>query len=147
MSTSPHESLTPTPRRRRWPVVLLCVVLFLLGGITGAGLTAIFAIREARFVIRHPEVVPARATARLRRALDLSDDQAAQIQQILQKRQANLQGIRRDVEPRVNAELDALRSEIAAVLNPLQAKKWHRLFDDKRAAWMPPAATATAQAG
>ena len=56
----------------------------------------------------------------------------------MRERQAALLKIRRDVEPRVLVELDQVEAQIAAVLDARQQDKWHKMFGDLRAAWLPP---------
>ncbi len=139
MSDAPQPpAALPPRRRRRWPAVLLALVLLLAGGVIGSGLTLLVAVRQVRERIVHPELFPPRATARLKSKLDLSDQQAEQVLEILTARQANIQALRREVQPNVEAELDAVRDEVSAVLNAEQAATWQHWLDDKRAFWLPP---------
>jgi len=67
--------------------------------------------------IKHPEQVPARATTRLAQRLDLSDEQRAEVEQILRRRLQLLTAIRRQLRPQIDGQLDGLREDIAEVLN------------------------------
>jgi hypothetical protein len=128
----------PARPRRRWPTILLAFLLLFGGAVIGGGVTLLVVVHRVQYAIHHPSEFPARATARLRRSLDLTDQQAQAVEGILRQRQAALQEIRRDVQPLVEAQLDELQKEVAAVLNKEQARKWNRLFDEKRRTWMPP---------
>ncbi len=131
------------PRRRRWPRVVAAMLIFFSGMVCGGGLTVIVAVRNIRHAIHHPEEVPARLTRYLTRRLDLSSDQAEQVEGLIAQRQAHLQAIRRETQPRVAAELSALREEIGQVLTPDQRAKWDDIFDEAIDRWMPPPPPAT----
>jgi hypothetical protein len=107
------------------------------GGIIGSGVTALVIVRGVQHRLHHPEEFPAHAAARLRRALQLSDSQSSAVETILRKRQAAIQDIRRGFQPKLEAEIDGLQKDIAAVLNPDQAAKWSTWLDEKRRTWLP----------
>lgn len=119
------------------------MLIFFSGMVCGGGLTVIVAVRNIRHAIHHPEEVPARLTRYLTRRLDLSSDQAEQVEGLIVQRQAHLQAIRRETQPRVAAELSALREEIGQVLTPDQRAKWDDIFDEAIDRWMPPPPPAT----
>jgi hypothetical protein len=130
--------LPPSRRRRRWPTVLLALVLFGAGGATGAAVTVWVVVHRLAALVAHPEYAPPRVARYLRRQLDLTDAQQAQVTSILNQRQAGLLAIRRDVDPRVQAELRLARDEVAAVLTPAQRPKWFAIFDRAHDRWLPP---------
>jgi hypothetical protein len=133
------STIPPTlPRRRRWPRVVAALLIFLGGMVCGGGLTVIVAVRNIRHAMHHPEEVPARLTRYLTRRLDLSSDQAGQVENLIARRQTHLQAIRRETQPRVAAELAGLREEIGQVLTPEQRAKWDGIFDEAIDRWMPP---------
>ncbi len=141
MSDSPREfSIQGPPRRRRrliWRVVL-SLILVASGAVIGSGLTVLVLARELQIRLHHPELFAARATGRLQRFLDLSDDQARQVESILSEHQKQIQSIRRECQPRFERQIDEIRTEISAVLKPEQARKWESWLDDKRRTWLPP---------
>ena len=94
--------------RRRWLTVVLSLLIFAAGFVVGGGTAVITVLRTVRQNIHHPERAPARITARLRRRLDLSDEQTRKVQAIVEHRQLALMEIRRQVQPRVMAELEKL---------------------------------------
>jgi len=126
-----------TPRRR-WPGILLSLVIFAGGLMVGSGLSIAIAVHHIRYGGYHPEQAPPRIAAFLARRLDLDSKQAQQVEQLIAKHQANLEAIRRDVGPRVDAEIAALRQDIAAILTPEQRSKWDRIFDEALDRWLPP---------
>lgn len=145
-----NGSTVPARPRRRWVSMLLAVVLLVCGGLIGSGLTVLTVVKRAQYVIHHPEVFPERMASRLRRTLGLSPDQQTQVEEILRRRQLVLQGIRREVQPRVEVELDRARDEIAGVLSKDQASRWAEIFERQRKNWLPSApgpATAPAKQG
>lgn len=126
------------PRRRSWIAVLLSCVIFACGFLAGGSVVFLYLRNQALFAVHHPQRMPSQIARRLTNLLDLSPDQAAAVQQILQRRQSRLMEIRRDVQPRVVVELDQLEREIAAVLNPRQQEEWHAITRRLRRTWLPP---------
>jgi hypothetical protein len=131
----------PMSRRRRWRRWLLSLLIFIGGAVFGSALTAGAIFRGVHRAITHPEEAPARITARLSRRLDLSAEQQAKVRQIIARRQASLMEIRRDVQPRIELQLDGLEGEIMAVLNGEQQEKWRVMVTTFRQTWLPPAPT------
>jgi hypothetical protein len=80
----------------------------------------------------------AHITGRLAELLDLTDEQAGQVSEIILRRHNALIDIRRDIQPRLESELSVLEEEIAGVLNESQRTKWHAHAADMRAQWLPP---------
>lgn len=132
-------NLPPAPRRR-WPSLLLALLIFVAGAIIGAGGSLLIVRDRALHVLHHPEEAPARMAARLRWRLGLSDDQADQVKSILRRRQQTLLEIRREVRPRVMKELDQAEAEVALVLDDAQREKWRAMVASFRDTWIPPAA-------
>ena len=56
------------------------------------------AVHRLEYAIHHPENVPPRLTKYLKRKLDLTDPQAAQVQSIITQRQTSLGRIRLQVQ-------------------------------------------------
>ena len=134
----PAATPAPPPRpRRRWLRWLLWLTVFGSGFVAGTGLTLIGVRQGMLDAIHHPETMPKKAAQRLRRPLQLSDEQTQRIEQIIRVRQQSLQQIRIRVQPEVDAELDAIDREITQVLNETQRVKWQKLFDQLRRTWLP----------
>ena len=132
------STLPPVRPRRRWLTALLAVVLFLGGMFFGAALMVIVILNRVQYAIHHPEEAPARMTKRLAKTLKLTPKQAGQVRQVLERRYAAAQEIRRDVYPRVEAELNKVQQEIGETLSDKQRTKWQDLFTRLRQRWMAP---------
>ena len=131
--------MTQLPRngsqRARWSW-LLAGLIFLCGAAAGAGVTVVVAIRTVLSAARHTEQIPDRLAARIRRRLDLTDAQAAQVKQILAKNLQEFWQIRRNNLPRIDALLDRTQTEVAAVLDSRQAEEWDRRVGRLRERWV-----------
>jgi hypothetical protein len=135
---APAGPLPRAGRRRWWASLLLAAAIFVSGAVVGGGLMMVGIVHRVRYAIHHPESAADRFAKRLKSKLDLTDEQAARVRSILARRQAALQTIRADVQPRVEAELDLARREISAELTPRQQPRWQAYFDDLHRQWMPP---------
>lgn len=137
-STNVSENPPKRPRRRMWTKLLLYAVIFVSGGFVGAG-SALMGIRAAaQYVVGHPEEMPEKVAWRLHGSLDLTDAQAKQVEDILRERQVAIQDIRREAQPKFEAELDLIEHDIAEVLNDQQRQKWQHTFRKLRRTWTPP---------
>lgn len=121
-----------TPKKRRWRVVLLGILILVCGIAIGAGGTAVIMRHIILRAIQHPEEAPQRIADRVRGKLGISDEQAVRIKAILSERQKAIQALRRQVQPQIENELNQAREEVAALLNPQQAEKWRKRFDKLR---------------
>lgn len=150
MSENQNKDETRTPPNGPAPVppvvgprpgrmIVLGAVILLCGMVLGAGVT--FLGLRPRLVpdMEGPRMLPDSTVGRLREMLDLSDEQARQIQAILARREKALLALRSEMRPRVNAQLEQTRQEIAAVLTPEQAARWNEQFERSRRRWMQPA--------
>lgn len=129
-------SVTITPKRRRWRTFFLGVLILLLGIAIGGGTAVVVIKRVVLHAIHHPEEAPQRITERARRQLNLSDEQAAKVKEILTERQKKIQELRREIQPQVENEFQKAKEEVAAILTPDQAQKWRERFDHLRL-WFP----------
>jgi hypothetical protein len=103
----------------------------------GSGATVIVVYKMVVHAIRHPEEAPARITERVRNKLDLTDEQAAKVKEIVARRQKAIQAIRREMQPRIEKEVDGARDEVAALLDPEKARKWRERVDLLKDTWLP----------
>jgi len=118
--SSSISSVQPRPiaaaARGRWLRRLMLAVIFLSGLMAGVGVTLLAVRQGVLYGIHHPEEMPERVAARLRRPLNLSDQQADRVEAIIQQRQTHLQEIRRRFQPEVEAELEQVYAEIRELL-------------------------------
>ncbi|HVX86834.1 MAG TPA: hypothetical protein VH253_18775 [Phycisphaerae bacterium] len=119
-------------------MLLLVCVVFGAGMVVGAGGTIVVITHRLRHLVQHPEELPDRLTARLSARLHLSAQQRQRVHALLVEHQARLTAIRRDVQPQVQRELDALHADIAHTLDAAQKRSWDALYGDLRDNWLPP---------
>ena len=111
---------------RRWRVWLTLALVFFFGAAVVAGTTAFLGLQAIRRSLRAlPQEsggFAARTAVRigqdLRRELQLSDDQAKDVQRRLNESAGRMRTIRREAIGRVETELRASTEEIAASLPP-----------------------------
>jgi len=136
-SGSAAAPLPTAPKRRRWLTVLLAILIFGAGAVSGAAVTMAAFVHRMQFVLHHPEGLPGRIVSRLERSLNLDEAQKPKVEAIVAKRQEAMMGLRREFEPHLMKEMDTLRAEVGDVLTPPQRERWERMFDSFRARWLP----------
>ena len=119
-----------TPRANtRLKIWLVVVGVFILGGVTGASLDSLYRLRasgngrsgEMRGgERRNKEDV----FDRMKRDLDLSDQQATEIRSILDQARNEYRQLRAEVRPRYDASRQNARTKIRALLTPEQQQKF-----------------------
>ncbi len=134
----PEQPIVPAPvpvppkRRRCWVNILLGLLIFACGAVTGGGVALRVAWNRVAMTMQHPEQAPGKATQRLTRMLRLDEKQAAEVRAILERRFEAIGALRREIGPRVDTELESIRDEISAVLRPDQVQRWTRIYDNLR---------------
>lgn len=138
-SVAPPErtSVAVGPRRQTWLVVVLWLIIFGSGVVVGAGSTIWVVRNRVLDGIQHPDRAPAGLARHLQRMLDLDDAQRAEVEQIFERRQKELQKVRRAFQPEVEAQLDQVEQEVSAVLNDVQRAEWQTRFRELRNRWLP----------
>ena len=114
----------------RLKILLVLVGVFVLGGVTGASLDSLYRLRRGGH--RHGERRGDREDRifeSMRRDLNLTEQQAAQIRAILDETRNGYRALRAEVRPRYDAVRQQARTRIRALLTPEQQK----LFDAKAA--------------
>jgi len=140
MSASPTPLPSPAPARprRRWLKILLVLLVFFAGAVVGAGLGVVAVVHRVRMFIEHPERTPAMFTERLKKRLDLTDAQADQVLHILESHEKQLEAIRVEVRPQVEAQLAGARREISALLDDHQRLLWDEMYERLHRSLLPP---------
>ncbi|MFW5868970.1 MAG: hypothetical protein ACOCX2_14190 [Armatimonadota bacterium] len=96
-------------------MVLLGMVI-LGSGIVIGSVGTLMVVRKAMVrAVEHPEQMPERATNRMARRYDLTERQQTEVEAILRERLQRMARIRHQMRPRLDAELDSLREEVAAI--------------------------------
>jgi hypothetical protein len=134
------QPVTPIIRPRRrwvWPV-LLALVIFVSGVLVGGGLTFKIITSGFKRSFQDPEVSAERITNRMKKRLDLTDEQVVQVRRIILEQQKAFQSMRKQVRPQLEEQFEKTRRELAAVLTPDQARKWEKRFRHFLKFWLPP---------
>jgi septal ring factor EnvC (AmiA/AmiB activator) len=126
------------PRRRWIWTLLLALVIFVSGVLVGSGLTFKVITSGFKKYFQSPAVSAERITHRMKKQLDLTDEQAVQVHRIIFEQQKAFQSLRKQVRPQLDAQIEKTRQELAAVLTPEQARKWEKRFNRFLKFWLPP---------
>jgi Spy/CpxP family protein refolding chaperone len=110
-------------------VILLCGVA--IGGV----ITAVVLEPRPVHGMRRPERLPERIVQEMQDKYNLTDEQERQLLAIFEEHGKKLSDIRAEVQPRVEAEHEALRGAVEAVLTPEQAEQWRKEFEQMRRPW------------
>ena len=122
----------------RFVAIAAAISLVVCGAVIGGLGTYLVLDRPGRhdgFRPPPPPRPPAPFTREMESRLDLSEDQREKIHEILTKSRDEADAIRRELRPRLEAELAATRASIAAVLTAEQKVTFEELVkqDRKRA--------------
>jgi len=127
--TVSEEQKTAYPARRSgWKLALAAVFIFLCGIVVGTGGTLIMIKRTVVASTANPAKSIEKAGLRLKKKLDLRDDQFEKVKDILGNRMVILMKIRLDTRTEVARQLHLFRQEITPILNEGQARKFEVIF-------------------
>jgi Spy/CpxP family protein refolding chaperone len=131
--SAPDETIARR-KPRRWKAVVLGLVILVCGALIGSAATIIH-LKHVFGVVHTPGAAAERITDHMRRQLDLSDEQAAKVRAILTKRETALRGIVHEMQPKLEKQLQLAKEEVAAVLDPEQARRWRTRFNRLEDRW------------
>lgn len=103
--------------------VALIALTFLAGMAAGVFAAHMHILRGGPGAARFPHAM----VNRLDRRLDLTDAQRKQVEEIVNRRHANIHAVWKGVRPRVRAEVEAANEEIARVLTPEQRARFEKM--------------------
>jgi hypothetical protein len=126
------------PRRRWLRTVLLATAIFVCGALLGGGLTFKIITSGYKRSFQEPALLAEEITHRMKRRLDLTDDQVQQVRRIILEQQMAFQSLRKEFRPRLDDQIEKTRQELAAVLTPEQARKWEKRVAHIQRFWLPP---------
>jgi hypothetical protein len=126
------------PRRRWLRTVLLATAIFVCGVLVGGGLTFKIIASGYKRSFQEPAVLAEEITHRMKRRLDLTEDQVQQVRRIILEQQMAFQSLRKEFRPRLDDQIEKTRRELTAVLTPEQARKWEKRFAHIQRFWLPP---------
>lgn len=120
-----------TPRVRAGAILL---GVFLFGGVAGAGASRAYTFHELKSRMEGP---PAEARARfrmeaMRRNLDLSEGQVAQIEKILGETEGERDKRMESCKPGLDELRETTEAQIREVLDEVQVKKYEEFQKERR---------------
>lgn len=119
--------------RMRIVLWLVILVVFVLGGVTGASLNTLYRARVlARGDMRGPRN-PDQMLEKMRGDLGLNDQQSQQIRAILDDTRNQYRSLRTEVRPRYDTIRQQARVRIRAVLSPDQQKRFDAIVAERDA--------------
>ncbi|HEX7678182.1 MAG TPA: hypothetical protein VF713_08670 [Thermoanaerobaculia bacterium] len=108
--------------------VVVVVVAFIAGILVGVAGDHLYLIHNGRlFPRRAARFAADRMADNLGRELQLSPQQKAQVQQIIEKHRAKIDAVMSNVRPQVRQEIDATNKEIETILTAEQRTKFEAL--------------------
>lgn len=110
----------------KWKLAFACILVFTAGMTTG-GLLSSVHMRHHFFGPPHSGEMGDRLREHLRRALDLTPEQAAKITPIIDATSTKLEAIRVESAQRVRNAMEESERQISPELNPEQQKKLQKL--------------------
>lgn len=139
MSYSPDFGAGMARARNRGPMPpFLEAILFVICGlIIGAGGTVYVMNDSVRDFLTRPDQLPGHLLNRMDSNLGLTAAQHEAARHIIEKHFAALDDVRRRFQPEIQTTLDAMRDEIATILEPDQQTIWLQNFERVRSDWQP----------
>ncbi|MAT15117.1 MAG: hypothetical protein CMJ46_07585 [Planctomyces sp.] len=131
-TVAPDPPLTPPTRRRsKWRIIVqLLLVLLVFGGgvVTGGALAFRFVRQRMQNFETQSDTMIERIHTRMVWKYDLSDEQSAQLKEILRRNFDDLIALRREFRPRLAAEMESIEEDVAAILTESQRAEWRENF-------------------
>jgi Spy/CpxP family protein refolding chaperone len=135
--TNPAAASLAQPKRRM--PIWTGAVIFVCGVLVGVAATFIGLDRMMAQRFRHPEKMVERMVDDLSVKLDLTAEQRTQVTAIFEQNRDSMDRLfREEIRPKIDAEFNALKENVAAVLTAEQAAKWNEDFEHMRKRFGPP---------
>ncbi|WP_437296566.1 hypothetical protein [Sorangium sp. So ce426] len=134
-----ERSASP-PALARWKPLAVLAAVFLFGGVAGAAIGRVTALRDLEATFRGPPT-EARAQFRLkamRRHLDLSDRQVRELRATLAEAEAERDRLLSECRPALDALRDRTDARVKGVLTPEQLTRYEELEAERRRRPGPP---------
>jgi alkanesulfonate monooxygenase SsuD/methylene tetrahydromethanopterin reductase-like flavin-dependent oxidoreductase (luciferase family) len=110
--------------RVKLKIWLVLVVVFVLGGVTGAALTGLYRSRASGGRPESRERAMSERLEKMRQDLKLDDQQAAAVRTILDETRNEYRALRTELRPRFDEPRLKARARIRALLNSEQQQKF-----------------------
>jgi Spy/CpxP family protein refolding chaperone len=119
------------PKSKNWSVLSLVLVVFLLGLVVGA-------LTMHLYRVRHKPSPGPQLVGQAIRELNLTAEQQAQVEAILDDTRNQLRQVRRDSQPKVSEIRRQARQRLQGVLTPQQWQKLDEKMKQRRGAFLGP---------
>ncbi len=118
----------------RWTVALYMALVFACGGVVGAFAHRLYTVSgvSANVVQRNPEEFRKRFMADMKARLQLSDDQAAKLGDIMDGTRARFRDVREKFEPEMQKIREEQRQKISELLSPSQQAEWQKIVEERQ---------------
>ena len=111
-------------RSHQWKMAFFGLLFLIIGIVIGAGAGVLILGRKPIPEPGHPDDYIMRVTRRMERELNLSEPQAKQIRQIVDKHLRQLYQIREDSRPLIEQEVVTMNQQVMEVLDQQQKRIW-----------------------
>jgi len=112
--------------------ILLLVLVFFAGGVTGVVVTRAVVRHMVREAILHPDRVQTVMERTLTRRLRLDDEQQVKLHQILLDAHGQLQALRQQYRPQLAEVFSNANEQITLLLTPEQQARFEKLKSENR---------------
>lgn len=144
---SPDDHLLASPRPRRWLFVAGTLLLvFVSGGVAGSSATMMALNRGNENRLQPFSDWKAKVMNNLSKELDLSSEQFAQVEQIMEEHYQAINRIREANRPLYQQEFKRLQEQVAGVLSAEQQEKWRDYMQARANRCCPPGSKAEKKA-
>jgi Spy/CpxP family protein refolding chaperone len=126
MNEQSNEQLQLLKKMHRWRLAFFGIVILAAGMVIGAAVAMVY---KTAVTVQHPEgieFVDTHTMKRLKRDLDLTEEQSHQIGKIFNDHMKSLSDIRRQARPQIAEEMNALYTDVLEVLDDNQQEKWKK---------------------
>ena len=111
----------------------LLALAFVAGALSGAAIDRALVAEETEAAPTRDGRDRDRRRSYVIHQVEMTPDQRATIDAILDRRTERMRSVWREVEPRMDAITDSARSEIMDALTPEQRERYRQLLDERRA--------------
>lgn len=118
----------------RWTVALYMALVFACGGVVGAFAHRLYTVSgvSANVRQRNPEEFRKRFLADLKSRLQLSDEQTAKLEVVLDETRVRVRTTRGTIEPELQKIRDDQKQRINELLSASQQVEWQKILDERQ---------------
>lgn len=130
------EAAVPVPCRGPWVRNLVFgIVILVCGAVIGSVTTAVAVEKWPSRGPHRRERIPESIAESMQRRYSLTDDQTCQVLEAFREHARRLSEVRAEVQPRLEAEHQALRQKMEGILTAEQAQEWRKEDDARWSRW------------